>query len=114
MRTTPSHPAFDHPPPFYFGYVGVPPPLPLGMSEGYGAAFLFRGMRRYGCGLRGEASGASGPPELLPTYGPLDPMGGSLSRTHIHTPIYIYSLFVCMSIYSSCIVGSCYDNHCSF
>lgn len=74
MRSTPSRPAFDHPPPFYFGGVGAPPPLPLGMSGGYGAPFSLSGMH-YDYGPRG---GAPGPYGLLTAYGPPGPMGGSL------------------------------------
>ncbi|KAJ0961896.1 hypothetical protein J5N97_029724 [Dioscorea zingiberensis] len=72
MRSTPSHSAFDHPPPFYFGGVGAPPPLPLGMSGGYGAPFSLSGMH-YDYGPRGSAPGPYG---LLAAYGPPGPMGG--------------------------------------
>ncbi|CAD5174767.1 ranBP2-type zinc finger protein At1g67325 isoform X1 [Musa acuminata AAA Group] len=70
-RTTPVHGTFDHPGPSYYGDVGVPPPMRLGMLSGYPSSFTLHRMQ-YGYG---PPSGAPGPYSLLSPYGPSGPLG---------------------------------------
>ncbi|XP_064934796.1 ranBP2-type zinc finger protein At1g67325 isoform X1 [Musa acuminata AAA Group] len=67
---TPVPGAFDRPLPGYYGGVGVPPHMPLGLSGGYGAPLPLSGMR-YDYGPL--SSPGYGP---LSAYGPPGPIGG--------------------------------------
>lgn len=83
-RTTPVRGTFDHPGPSYYGDVGGPPTMRLGMLSGYPSSLTLHRMQ-YGYG---PPSGAPGPYSLLSPYGPSGPLGGSLS----------FSLCVCICI----------------
>ncbi|URE37751.1 Zn-finger in Ran binding protein [Musa troglodytarum] len=67
---TPVPGAFDRPLPGYYGGVGIPPHMPLGLSGGYGAPLPLSGMR-YDYGPL--SSPGYGP---LSAYGPPGPIGG--------------------------------------
>ncbi|XP_008813588.1 ranBP2-type zinc finger protein At1g67325-like isoform X1 [Phoenix dactylifera] len=69
---TPIPGAFDHPAPLYYGGVGAPQPMPLGMPGVYGAPLPHAGM----CYDYGQQSSASGPYGLVSPYGAPGPMGG--------------------------------------
>ncbi|XP_074573004.1 ranBP2-type zinc finger protein At1g67325-like [Curcuma longa] len=65
--------SFDRPLPSYYGGMGVPPPMPLGVSGGYGSPLPpFHGMRYD----YGPPSGAPGPYSLMSPYGPSGPLRG--------------------------------------
>ncbi|KAG1354387.1 putative Plasma membrane ATPase 2 [Cocos nucifera] len=68
---TPVPGAFDHPAPLYYGAVGAPQPMPLGMPGGYGAPLPHAGM----CYDYLQQSSASGSYGFLSPYGAPGPMG---------------------------------------
>ncbi|XP_077236789.1 ranBP2-type zinc finger protein At1g67325-like isoform X2 [Tasmannia lanceolata] len=74
MGSAPLPAAFDHAPPFYFGGVAAPRPLPLGMSSGYGPSLSLSGMR-YDYGTPLSAAGPYGLPHAYVSPGPLGGMG---------------------------------------
>ncbi|XP_072958679.1 ranBP2-type zinc finger protein At1g67325-like [Typha angustifolia] len=74
MGPTPIAGGYDHPAPFYYGGVGAPPPIPLGISGSYGAPFPHLGLRYD----YGPAAGALGAYGHFSSYGPPGPMGGGM------------------------------------
>ncbi|XP_058104329.1 ranBP2-type zinc finger protein At1g67325-like [Magnolia sinica] len=72
MGSAPLPSNFEHAPPFYFGGIGAPQPLPLGISSGYGPPIPLSGIRyNYG-----PPASAAAPYGLLSAYGPPGPLGG--------------------------------------
>ncbi|XP_077235335.1 ranBP2-type zinc finger protein At1g67325-like isoform X2 [Tasmannia lanceolata] len=72
MGSAPLPATFDHAPPFYFGGVGAPSPLPIGMYSGYGPSLSLSGLRYD----YGAPTSAAGPYGLLHAYVSPGPLGG--------------------------------------